>query len=191
MKPRNLIQQTIIYTAFALFFVFGATQFVMAQAPQPNRDKLATLKNSLRAAGAAPLTPAQEQQMNAAIDAYRAANARSASNPEVDANRNLFENSIIAGDVFTSQKAADQIITVLANELSASIQARINFEIFMMNILNGSIIENNTQMQLLIQKFGSQRVIMMIQGLAGSDKFGQGFDAILDQTNKFGNIGNQ
>jgi hypothetical protein len=192
MKSRNLIQQTIFYTVFVLFFVVGATQFVMAQTPQPNRDKLITLKNALRAANAPALTAQQEQQMNAAIDTFRATNVQQGPSAELQANRNIFENAIVAGDTITSQRVADQIISVLASELSASIQARINFEIFMVNMLNGSFTENNSQMALLIQKFGTQRVIFMIQGLAGnSGKFGQGFDSILDQANKFGNVGNQ
>lgn len=132
------------------------------------RDPLGFLKRALTDAGAPALTTDQETQITAAVTAFRAAQPDEPSQALLDAKA-AFDAAVLAGNLAAAQTQAGIISGLIAAENNARLLALAKFATDVRTILS-----NGGQLAYLTQKYDAQRVVGIIESLAGRGGFGDG-----------------
>ncbi|MBS1810324.1 MAG: hypothetical protein JST84_19330 [Acidobacteria bacterium] len=162
LQKRN---STILGTTLLLCAMLTNISFAQQR---PTRDPLGFLKRALTEAGAPALTTDQETQITTLITAYKAAQPDEPSQALIDA-RTAMGAAILAGDLTTAQTQAGIISGLIAAENNVRLLALAKFGAEVIVIL-----KNGGQLEYLVQKLSSERVVGLIESLAGRGGFGGG-----------------
>jgi len=137
----------------------NATMATAQRAPQ--RDLLTSLKRAITEANAPALTTAQETQLNTLITNFRDA-LPDEPDEALEAARDAYDAAILAGNLTAAQAQAMIIAARFAQLNNARLQAEAKFKIDALAVL-----QSGGQLAPLKQKFGDERVLGLIDSLAG------------------------
>lgn len=139
-----------------------------AQPQRPQRDPLAQLKRAITEANAPALTGTQETALTTLITAYKDAEPDEPDAALVAAH-DAYEAALLAGNLADAQAQA----TIIANRSAVLGKARLDAQAkFVIDVL--TILSNGGQLDPLKTKFSADRVLGLVQSLAGGG-FGGGF----------------
>ncbi len=141
---------------------------VAASQQRSGRDPLGFLKRALTEAGASALTTDQETQLTTLITAFKAARPTEPNHALIDA-RTAFAAAVVAGDAAAAQTQAGIIAGLIAGENNTRLLALAKFGTDVTTIL-----KNGGQLEYLVQKLSSERVLGFIESLVGGGGFGHG-----------------
>lgn len=132
------------------------------------RDPLAQLKRAITQANAPVLTGTQETALNALITAYKDAQP-DGPDAAIEAAHDAYVAAILAGKLADAQAQATIIANRAAVLSKAHLDADAKFDIDVLTILS-----NGGQLAPLNTKFTAERVLGLVDSLAGGH--GGGFD---------------
>jgi hypothetical protein len=158
----------LLKPVLALALISG-TVVVMAQTNAPARDDLAMLKVALQDAGAAPLTSAQEANINTLIADFRSAH-RPSPNAAIQSARSAYETAILGGDSATASAQAQAIGNGQAADMVQRESDVAEFAINVVNILK----TQSGQLEALTAKLGASGTVRLLLNLAGGPGGGPG-----------------
>jgi len=162
---------TAIKTGLLFCAIAGLSTMALAQQGR-TRDPLAFLKRAITEANAPALTADEETQLTTLITNFRQAQPHGPNQQLLDA-RKAYNNAVLAGDLDTAQTQAGIISGLMAAQSRSGLTARAKFDTDALAAL-----KNGGQLDALAQKFGNQRVLMLIGSLAGhpfgGERFGGG-----------------
>jgi hypothetical protein len=131
------------------------------------RDSLRGLRRAIAEANATALSADQETQINTLLSAYKAA-PPDGEDDVLEAAREAFDNAVLAGDLAAAQTQA----AILANRASTLTAGRLQAEaVFEIGVL--AALKSGGQLDPLIQKFGNERVLGLMDSIIGRS-FGDG-----------------
>ena len=145
--------------------VVACSTIVRAAQNQPH-DPFGFLSRALADAGAPALTTAEETQLSALVASYQAA-LPAQPDAALEAARTAYRDAILAGDLTTADAQAAIIANRTAALTNATLQASAQFEIGVLSVLNG-----NGQLTALNTRFGTDRVLEIVDSLTGTYSFG-------------------
>lgn len=165
MKKRYSIQMMIL---FSLLLCLVSGGLALAQRPGgprggQNRDPLAGLKRVLSNADAAPLTAAQEEQLNTLITARRESLQSQGPSAALQSASQAYDRAILNGDISAAQAQADLIANEMATATRARLKESAKFEIDFFNVLRS----NSGQFSQLSAHLGSVGLSRLLHSLAG------------------------
>jgi hypothetical protein len=144
--------------AISMLVLVTASTCVNAQG-RPS-DPLASLKRSITLAGAPALSTTQETALNSLITEFK--NAQPDEADEVlETAREAYDAAIIAGDLSAAQVQITIITTRTAQIQDGRMQEQAKFGIAVLAVL-----KSGGQYDLLVTKFGSDRVLSLVLQLA-------------------------
>lgn len=134
---------------------------VTAFGQQPQRDPLGQLKRAITQANAPVLTGTQETALTALIAAYKDAQPDE-PDAALAAAHDAYEAALLAGKLADAQAQA----TIIANRSAVLNKARLDGQAkFVIDVL--AILSNGGQLDPLKTKFGADKVLGLVQSLAG------------------------
>lgn len=154
---------TVRLASMAALLVCFATLSASSALAQTSstRDALAGLKRAISQASAPSLTTQQETDLNALITAYKDA-LPDGEDTTLATARDAYDAAILAGDATAATTAATQIANRTATLTSARLVAQAKFAIAVLaNLKTGG------QLTVLIEKYGNDRVLGLVNSLAG------------------------
>lgn len=154
-------------TAFLVCALSANLALVSAQ-QRTTRDALGFLKRALTEASAPALTTDQETQLNTLITAYKAAQSTEPSQALLDAHA-AYAAAVVAGNAAAAQTQAGIIAGLIAGEQNTRLLALAKFGTDVTTIL-----KNGGQLEYLVQKLSTDRVLGVIESLVGHGGFGPG-----------------
>lgn len=131
------------------------------------RDSLSSLRSAIAQAGATALTTDQETQLNTLITTFQAAQPDD-FDEALEAARTAYRTAILAGDQAAAQAQAAIIVSRITELTNAKLQAEIQFQIGVLAVLR-----TGGQLDTLIQVFGADRVLGLIDSLGGHSSNGR------------------
>lgn len=157
--------------ALAMLVLVVATSLALAQGR--TADPYAALKRALTQAAAPALSTAQETALTTLVNEFKAA-LPDEDDEVLDNAREAYDAAIIAGDLAAAQAQITIITTRTAQLQDARMQAQVKFSIGALGVLR-----TGGQYDLLVAKYGSDRVLGMItlltaRGGKGPDGPGDG-----------------
>lgn len=159
MKKINL---TIIYSLLACV-IAGALLFVNAQTKMRQEfDPLMPIKQALKEANAPDLSAAQEEQLKTLVQNFRDAHKPEPNNAIRDAHH-AYDDAILAGDLAAAQAAAQTIVNAATAETATHLRDAAALKIQILAILK----TNPAQFNALTQRFGTQGLLGVLNGIAG------------------------
>jgi len=145
--------------ALAMLALVMATTFALGQGR--TADPYAALKRALTQAAAPALSTAQETALTALVNEFKAA-LPDEDDEVLDNAREAYDAAIIAGDLAAAQAQISIITNRTAQLQDARMQAQAKFSIGALSVL-----KTGGQYDLLVAKYGSDRVLGMITMLTG------------------------
>lgn len=131
------------------------------QPQRPTRDPLSHLKRAINDANAPTLTTVQETALTALITAYKDAQPDE-PDAALEAARDAYDAAILAGRLEAAQAQA----TIIANRMAVLNKTRLDGQAkFAIDVL--TILNNGGQLEPLKTKFGADRVLGIVNSLAG------------------------
>lgn len=156
-----------IGTSMMLLFVMTVS-LSTAFGQTTQRDPLAQLKRAITQASAPTLTSTQETALTTLITAYKDAQPDE-PDATIEAAREAYDAAILAGKLADAQAQATIIATQSASLAKARLDAQAKFDIDVLTILS-----NGGQLASLNTKFGADRVLGLVESLAGQGGGGPG-----------------
>ena len=145
----------------ALCALTGYSAVARADQNQQSSDPFRFLSRALSEAGAPALTTAEETALNTLITAYENA-LPDEPDTALEAARTAYRDAILAGNLAAATTQATIIANRTAALTSARLVARAQFEIGVLAVLN-----SNGQLTLLNTRFGTDRVLEIVDSLVG------------------------
>jgi hypothetical protein len=161
-------KNSILIGTVCVVFALCANLALAAAQQKGTRDALGFLKRALTEANAPALTTDQEAQINTLVTAYKAAQPAEPSQALLDA-RAAYAAAVVAGDATAAQNQAGIIAGLIAGENNMRLLALAKFGTDVSTIL-----KNGGQLEYLVQKLSSERVLGVIESLVGHGGGGPG-----------------
>lgn len=151
----------VSFASLLLCLMIGSTMAMAQPGQGAQRDPLRALKRAITEASASPLTTDQETQLNTLITNFRSS-LPDEGDDVLEAARTALASALIAGD----QTAIQAQIAIIANRTAALVTAKLQAEAqFVTGVI--AILKTGGQWNLLVLKFGNDRVLGLVQSLAG------------------------
>lgn len=162
------MKKQVRWIGTSLMLLFVITVSLNTAFGQTQRDPLAQLKRAITQASAPTLTSIQETALTTLITAYKDAQPDE-PDATIEAAREAYDAAILAGNLAAAQAQA----TIIANQSAALAKARLDAQAkFDIDVL--AILSNGGQLSPLNTKFGADRVLGLVNSLAGHGGGGLG-----------------